>query len=158
MKTPHEIARETVNRIAAFDARMLTGRDAELIAEKAIEADRAQRDIYELIAEALDDRVANDLYDDEQTERTKRAAARFRGEDGGWEDDLWDKYIGPMLDQVAGDYSRGLTVEVLGHLIRQMVDGATLPQLDEEEIADLATRAEEGLVPYIVEVDETEGL
>ena len=33
--------------------------------------------------------------------------------------------------------------------LRQMVDGATLTQLDEEEITDLATRAEDGLVPYI---------
>lgn len=96
MKTPEQIADEHIETWILGK----TWGDPRQAIIAAIEADRAQRDIYELIAEALDERVANDLYDDEQTERTKKAAARFRGENGGWEDDLWNKYIGPMLDDI----------------------------------------------------------
>lgn len=58
------------------------------------------------------------------------------------------------LAKAPEQYDCGLTVHLLKHLIRQMIDGATLPLLDEEEITDLATRAEEGLIPYILEVNE----
>ena len=37
-------------------------------------------------------------------------------------------------------------------LILQMIDASTLPELDSEEIAELSQKAEEGLVPYILEV------
>lgn len=39
-------------------------------------------------------------------------------------------------------------------LIREMIDGYTLPELTEEEIQELSQHAEEGLVPYILEVFE----
>lgn len=41
---------------------------------------------------------------------------------------------------------------MLKDLILEMIDGSTLPELDSEEIAELAQKAEEGLVPYILEV------
>lgn len=39
-------------------------------------------------------------------------------------------------------------------LIREMVDGYTLPDLTESEIRELSQLAEDGLVPYILEVFE----
>lgn len=40
------------------------------------------------------------------------------------------------------------------NLIREMIDGFTLPNLTEEEIKELSRIAEDGLVPYILEVFE----
>lgn len=42
----------------------------------------------------------------------------------------------------------------ISKLIEQMVDGGTLPTLSREEIDELAYKATDGLVPYIVEVSE----
>lgn len=71
----------------------------------AIEIDRAQRDMYELIAEALDDRVTglHDAEYPEATERRKRAVAKIRNQDG---DSLWCDHIGPMLDDIEEDLGK----------------------------------------------------
>ena len=60
--------------------------------QEAIEADRAQRNLIECIAEALDDRGAKD------------AAQLVRDTDP--DDDLWNNYVGPMLDSIEDDYTR----------------------------------------------------
>lgn len=39
-------------------------------------------------------------------------------------------------------------------LIAEMIDGGTLPRLSGEEIDDLAYKAIDGLVPYILDVFE----
>ncbi len=78
---------------------------AELV-DAAISIDRAQRDIYELIAEALDDRAENwEAEDDpasrEIAARQRRAAATLRNNNG---DTAWDHFIGPMLDAIETEY------------------------------------------------------
>lgn len=62
MKTPREIAQYTFGKLRSGVTEPVEVEIIHMI-ESAIESDRAQRDIYELIAEALDERVANDLYD-----------------------------------------------------------------------------------------------
>ena len=104
-KTPAEIAREVtrnwfnapdtdeidlIDRIAA-EAEWGGGSLHDLMVA-AIEADRAQRDLIECIAEALDDRGAKD------------AAQLVRDTDP--DDDLWNNYVGPMLDSIEDDYTR----------------------------------------------------
>lgn len=64
------------------------------LVKAAIATDQAQRDIYELIAETLDERA--DM-SDEGDDRARNAAAAVRGE-GGYRDPIWDTFIGPMLD------------------------------------------------------------
>lgn len=107
MKTPTEIAAEIADlpHIGAYtNSRSINGDGfRRAIGVAAIEADRAQRDLYELIAEALDDRAEN-LHDDEypeHTERRKRAAQRLRDQSA---DDAWCDFIGPMLDDMEDRY------------------------------------------------------
>lgn len=57
----------------------------------AIEADRAQRGIVAQVAEALDGRGAT------------AAAQLVRDTDP--DDDLWNNYIGPMIDSIEDDYA-----------------------------------------------------
>lgn len=77
------------------------------MAATAIERDRAQRDIYELIAEALDDRAemgeerGGAGYGDPLKQR--RAAEAIRNNEG---DTAWDRFIGPMLDEIEEEYGR----------------------------------------------------
>lgn len=76
----------------------------EEFARRVIVIDRAQRDIYELIAEVLDDR-AEGFHDDEYpeaTERRRRAAEALRHEEG---DSTWCDHIGPMIDAIEKDYA-----------------------------------------------------
>lgn len=82
---------------------LLSDREAmELAAELA-----PQRDLYELIAEALEDRADgwdSDHPDDaEIAERQRRAAEALRNNEG---DEAWDRYIGPMLDEMEEEYGR----------------------------------------------------
>lgn len=86
MKTPEQIA-ETI----PLPRVILPGKLQELMVT-AINADRAQRDLVALIAETLDDRGATD------------AADLVRDTDP--DDDLWNNYIGPMLDSIEDDYTR----------------------------------------------------
>ena len=97
-KTPEQIAQATLDNHAIKPHWNRNGKQiAELIAE-AIEADRAQRDLCELIAEALDEREG--LSGDGEA---AKAAAAVRCE-GGYEDVIWDCFIGPMLDQLERVY------------------------------------------------------
>lgn len=66
----------------------------EELVRRAIEADRAQRDLYELIAEALEGRAD---WDEGDGENAQRAADLLRA---GTEDCIWDRYVGPMLDDL----------------------------------------------------------
>lgn len=95
MKTPEQIADEV------FKAGMLKESSIKDLMVRSIEADRAQRDIYELIAEQLDERVET-IDGLEWGQRAKRAAMAVRS---GEHDDLWDRFIGPMLDRMEGGLS-----------------------------------------------------
>lgn len=97
MKTPQEIARENLATIKKSPL-ALFGTDVAALIVEAIETDRAQRDLYELIAEALDERA--EIMEDE---RFAKAAAAVRGE-GDYQDVIWDMWIGPMLDQLERVY------------------------------------------------------
>ena len=102
MKTPEQIADETMEAFTIIDAEPeldILGDVEECsvsyISEQiaaAIRADRAQRNLIECIAEALDDRGAED------------AAQLVRDTDP--DDDLWNNYVGPMLDSIEDDYTR----------------------------------------------------
>src|SRR5699024_6464021 len=94
MKSPYQIAADMAYEYGLGTAGM-HGVD---LMESAIEADRAQRDIVALIAATLDDRGASD------------AADLVRDTDP--DDDLWNDYIGPMLDELEDDYGR---CEAHGH-------------------------------------------
>ena len=93
MKTPAEIARDTYWTLSdSLLPDSPTGDDYRRVMRLAIEADRAQRNLIECIAEALDDRGAKD------------AAQLVRDTDP--DDDLWNNYVGPMLDSIEDDYTR----------------------------------------------------
>ena len=95
MRTPEQIAAEilgntdTTTMWSDHEGGWVTI-ESQMVA--AIEADRAQRNIIECIAEALDDRGAKD------------AAQLVRDTDP--DDDLWNNYVGPMLDSIEDDYTR----------------------------------------------------
>ncbi|UOR02078.1 hypothetical protein MUN77_01720 [Leucobacter allii] len=89
IKTPKQIA-EAIMQEGVRD----TPRAMRRALVAAIKADRAQRDLYELIAEALDDRGD---WDQGDGENAQRAAALIRA---GTEDYIWDRYIGPMVDDL----------------------------------------------------------
>lgn len=92
MKTPMDIARYTFAKMHSRTAKECENEILYMI-ESAIESDRAQRDIYELIAEALDERAEN-----WGEEMPANAAERIR--EGREDDYIWDDYIGPMLDRL----------------------------------------------------------
>lgn len=89
MKTPEQIAEEVDMPLSFF--KLPVGEQLEAFAAAAIEADRAQRDIIAQVAEVLDDRGAH------------AAAQLVRDTDP--DDDLWNNYIGPMIDSIEGDYT-----------------------------------------------------
>lgn len=103
MKTPEQIAEEYAYTVDAYqdsaeevghpDGQPIIETFPQLagIIERAIEADRAQRGIIEQIAECLDGRGA------------VAAAALVRDTDP--DDDLWNNYIGPMIDSIEDDYT-----------------------------------------------------
>lgn len=64
----------------------------QALARYAIGLDRDQRDLVTVTAEVLDQRGAN------------TAAELVRQTDP--QDDLWNNYLGPMLDELEGDYTR----------------------------------------------------
>lgn len=65
-------------------------------AARMIDVDRYGRDLVEVIAEAIEQRPG---------ESAARAADLIRDTDP--DDDLWNNYIGPMLDSLEDDYGRG---------------------------------------------------
>lgn len=74
----------------------------ELLA-RGITLDRAQRkelDLYDFLAEALEDRAA---MRPEHAAALNRAAADFRLSKGG--EGLWQRFIGPLLDQIEQEYA-----------------------------------------------------
>ncbi|MGK0740414.1 hypothetical protein ACSHWG_00795 [Leucobacter sp. Z1108] len=73
----------------------------ELVAE-AIKLDRAQRDIYELLAEALDERAGLELDDDNARHPAAEALRATSAEIVV--DTIWDEFIGPMLDGMEETY------------------------------------------------------
>lgn len=103
IKTAAEIAAE------AMGAFTVTGGDVEecsveFIREQiiaAVEEDRKQRDLYELIAEALDERAELDEDAGEGYSYRARAVAAIRAGEG---DELWDRHIGPMLDDIEAEF------------------------------------------------------
>jgi len=94
MKTAEQIARDAFGG-QPEPGEMIPARDAIRLAMIAVEADREQRDLYELVAEALDERAD---WDGTEGEQAKSAAAAIRAE---FDDDIWDRFIGPMLDRIA---------------------------------------------------------
>ncbi|QIK64542.1 hypothetical protein G7068_15965 [Leucobacter viscericola] len=86
IKTPEQIADEI------FNTDISIGQDDKPIIIAAIERDRAQRDIYELIAEALDERAHS-----WGEEMPKDAAEAIRS---GNHDDIWSRFIEPMLNKM----------------------------------------------------------
>lgn len=97
MNTPEQVA-EQVARERGVPAWAMRGAktSADSLMARAVEADREQRDIYALIAEALDER-AELLAGKEHS----LAADVVRSEH---EQDIWDKFIGPMLDAMQKEY------------------------------------------------------
>lgn len=95
IKTPAEIAQSIADQhdFAAVGDLRNPEQVHEMMAD-AIETDRKQRDVYELIAEALDDRSD---WDNGEGERAQLAAALVRA---GTEDSIWDRHFGPMLDDL----------------------------------------------------------
>ena len=93
MYTPQEIAQlELSARLGENDTPdRFDQTDLAEFAVAAIIADRAQRDLVQVVADALDDRGAH------------AAAGLVRGTDP--DDDLWNCYLGPMLDQLQTDYT-----------------------------------------------------
>ena len=92
MKTAEEIAGEIVHQNGG------DGPHAYRNIIAAIEADRAQRGIYELLAEAMDERADNlEDADSEAFTRYRRAAAKHLRSD---DCEAWGDFIGPMLDEM----------------------------------------------------------
>lgn len=98
MKTPEQIASQVVNDNTAPEewSPVLMSEVAGLVAA-GIEADRAQRNIIAQVAEVLDDRGAH------------AAAQLVRDTDP--DDDLWNNYIGPMIDSIEDDCT-GMAKEI----------------------------------------------
>ena len=96
MKTPEQIANEVCNAepndwAAAQWAMKPEDVRASIVA--AIEADRAQRSpLIEAVAQVIEDRGSH------------AAAALIRDADPV--DDLWNNYLGPMLDELEADYTK----------------------------------------------------
>lgn len=95
-KTPEQIAHETLDANLHMSNPDLRGgydeADVLRLIIAAIEADRAQRDIPAQIAGILDGRGA------------RSAAQLVRDTDP--DDDLWNNYIGPMIDSIEDDYTK----------------------------------------------------
>jgi hypothetical protein len=94
IKNPEQVAKEILGDTDTTT--MWSDRESGWVTIKsqiaaAIEADRAQRNLIECIAEALDDRGA------------EGAAQLVRDTDP--DDDLWNNYVGPMLDEIEADYT-----------------------------------------------------
>lgn len=90
-KTPEQIADEVMCGEGKFNFGPAEDVVIQMIRD-AIETDRAQRNLIEYIAKALEDRGAED------------AAQLVRDTDP--DDDLWNNYVGPMLDSIEDDYTR----------------------------------------------------
>lgn len=91
MKAPEEIAHEAYGQKPDTGWAVGSSEIVPMITA-AIEADRARRDLYQLIIEALEERA--ELGDED---RPRRAAQAIRD---GAHDDVWDLFIGPMLDGI----------------------------------------------------------
>lgn len=87
MKTPEQIALDHVDDDGSDLAKSMVSTIVS-----AIEADRAQRTLVDVVAEVLDDRGS--------------AAAAQLVRDTDPDDDLWNNYLGPMLDSLEDDYTR----------------------------------------------------
>lgn len=105
IKTPEQIATDAMDRHLDPENSGLYGPDLETTTEvvqtlivSAIEADRAQRDLYELIAEQLDERASLEADD---AEVASRAASEIRSD---LHDDIWSSYVGPMLDELQEEF------------------------------------------------------
>lgn len=95
VNTPEQITRIVMvspETSINWDAYCPDAEQVQDIAIRAIEADRTQRGLIELVAEALDERNAG------------TAAQLVRDTDP--DDDLWNNYLGPMLDSLQHDYTR----------------------------------------------------
>lgn len=99
MKTIEQIARETVKNKPLAGLNGPGYKRYTAAVTEAIEADRKQRDIYELIAEALDERAEN-------WDEPSYALAAQNVRDGHEDDYIWDEIIGPMLDAFENRYRR----------------------------------------------------
>lgn len=118
MKTPEEIAAEQMAAFTLIESdRFPMDHDqapydveetaAWYIAEQiiaAIKADRKQRDLYELIAEALDERAQLDTGDDGARHPAAEVLRNTSAEI--IVDTTWDDFIGPMLDAMEKEYGR----------------------------------------------------
>lgn len=100
MKTPEQIAADLWLHVEAGNLLPYDDIDQDQftpVVIAAIEADRAQRGIIAQVAEVLDDRGAH------------AAAQLVRDTDP--DDDLWNNYIGPMIDSIEDDYT-GIAKEI----------------------------------------------
>ncbi|WP_336652980.1 MULTISPECIES: hypothetical protein [unclassified Leucobacter] len=105
-KTADEIAAATLKRYCGDrpDECAHTSSDISEMITYALTTDREQRDLYELIAKALDERAENDYAGwAVHAEPVHRAARAIRD---GEQDDIWDRFIGPMLDQIETELGR----------------------------------------------------
>lgn len=98
-KTPEQIADDVLAEDARSNWGMAIPNRVKVrnLLVAAIEADRAQRTLIDAVADALDGRGAT------------AAAQLVRDTDP--EDDLWNNYLGPMLDALEEDYT-AMAVEI----------------------------------------------
>lgn len=91
MKTPTDLAREVFDE---HHSQLALAAENEILAmiASAVDRDRDQRGLVEAVAEVLDDRGAT------------TAAQLVRDTDP--DDDLWNNYLGPMLDDLEADYTK----------------------------------------------------
>lgn len=95
MKTPEQIAAEIQPEFPGHGIN--NHRNIRSMIATGIKRDRAQRGIIAQVAEVLDDRGAH------------AAAQLVRDTDP--DDDLWNNYIGPMIDSIEDDYT-GMAKEI----------------------------------------------
>lgn len=113
--TPKQIAKKKITKQENGAYKLFEGsattfnipkKDAALVRRAmilAVETDRAQRDLYELIAQALDERAERDPLSEHIKGNARRAAREVRHDQ---HDDLWDRFIRPMLDQMQKELGR----------------------------------------------------
>lgn len=116
IKTAEQIAQDVMDANMDFDGTGSYGPDVEVPVEiifnmitEAIEADRALREVQAAgrdYRNGFDNTVAAALYDcltDRETEEAARAAEWVAENENG---ELWDRFIGPMLDEMEKEYGR----------------------------------------------------
>jgi hypothetical protein len=92
MKDAIEIAQQVLDAHAIRDDWRRTGAQVRQLIIEAVDLDREQHNMITALAAVLDDRDAH------------AAAQLVRDTDP--DDDLWNNYVGPMIDSVEDDYTK----------------------------------------------------